>query len=70
MAMQTSRAKAKTAFELLQCLTSSARLPETDVASNETKLAKMQAVHHCSRLVCPQIPAHMGDLITLGEDIC
>ena len=65
-AMQTSRAAAKTAFQLLQCLTSSAQLPEADVATTEAKLAKLQAVHCCVRLLCPQHPAAETQLIATG----
>ena len=67
MAMQTSRATAKTVFELLQCLTSSAHLPESDVARNELKLAQKQVVHCCSHLFCPQYPATEAGLVATGR---
>ena len=66
-AMETSRATAKAAFELLHCLTSSAQLPQSDVTQNEGKLANMQAVHRCCRLLCPQYPATMTESIASGK---
>lgn len=66
-AIQTSRTAAKTAFELLQRLISSTQLPEFDVAWNERKLAKMQAVHRCSHLLCPQYPATDTEAVAAGR---
>lgn len=56
-AMQISKATAKPAFELLQCLMSSSDPDKDDIASTEAMLAKMQAVHCCVRLLCPPAPA-------------
>lgn len=46
-AMQTSRAAAKTAFELLQYLMSSADPYKDNIARTEAVLARVQAVHCC-----------------------
>ena len=64
-AMQTSRVTAKTAFELLQCLS----FHEADFAATEAKLAKLQAVHCCVRLLCPQHPAAETQLIATGGQL-
>ena len=65
--LQVSRSAAKTAFELLQCLTSPALLPDDMVQSNLTKLASLQAVHHASRLLCPQ---YSGTALAFSGKCC
>ena len=64
-AMQSSRAATKTAYELLECLT----FPNADAAMIAAKMRKMQAVLHCSRLLCPQLPAAETQLIARGGHI-
>ena len=65
-ALNTSRSAAKVAFELLECASSTDHLRDLDVENNLRKLAELQAVHVCSRLLCPPIPAAASHQASTG----